>query len=858
MLLEAYMLDSERCLIDVLRDKSPILLLGAGFSCGAQDGENRPILIGKELARELFDKILSKASIDAGELEELRKHRDDLRQVCVDIYDESLVKERDVLLIKRMSGCHCPKDSFHHKIKKYPWSYIFSLNIDDLVENIYGSKKISVQINGGYTQADNGSPVLLKLHGSVTEPQKGFVFDSDEYTKFMASSNWLLTLFGTEYLMRDVIIIGSEFQEDDLRLILEKFRGMTGVTKDLNYFFVTPKISNRSLRRKIETTSNMHHIEFTAQEFFDFIEKNVINVGEQRKRFRDYGMVFLDEKKREQLGNMSDVANLYLGEIPRYHDIFGDWDIRYPDLSDQVHKQIQSKRISIVSLYGNPYVGKSCIAMRLLVDFLNEGYQACELKLDLSLNAPTYLRIIEDYLSSVNKDSRVAILLENCSILYDGIRNITKSCSPNVQKLVVVTTANTSDHNVKKYLFDNIPQWSEYYVTEKISHRYANNIYQKLSQKNHLNKLSAYGSSRQDIAKHIHSLNDIVDVLYVSQEGRGFYHYYAEWLKTRSKGIYQDAFTLLSFFSQIHLDRMPVVLFSEISQGISTHFDFATFQQEYCDVIRIQDGSIRIRCSRLLNKVLSNEVGIGSILMILANSAQIVGKNLQDQEVSVRSDLYQKLLKVKVLLDVGLSKHQVLQLMNQVKPLNKHLSYFWIQFGIINRDLEYFEEANNAFREAARVRGRPSYQIQHSEAKNYMEWGIWELHNHESQASFIFDQGKEKMMVLINEAPHRYFSYSVHTYIDMMLRYSNTSKIRLSEDEVQYISELMKSLLYSVRDDYSTSICRNFINIYRNDMKNDDITAIEFLLASRGTPHGMIDHTLDFDMLSDDIDVSSR
>lgn len=35
-----------------------------------------------------------------------------------------------------------------------------------------------------------------------------------------------------------MIILGTEFQEDDLLLIIEKFQKISGTTKDLNYFYV--------------------------------------------------------------------------------------------------------------------------------------------------------------------------------------------------------------------------------------------------------------------------------------------------------------------------------------------------------------------------------------------------------------------------------------------------------------------------------------------------------------------------------------------------------------------------------------------------------------------------------------------
>lgn len=394
-------------LIEILRDKSPLLLLGAGFSLGATDGKGRSMLSGRQLANELFDTVLTKASINSTELVELQKHRDDLKKVCDYIRDEALIEERNAYLIDRMSGCRCSKDSFHMKLKRYPWSYIFTLNIDDLVEYIYDDTKLTVQVNGSYKQGIPGAPELIKLHGSVNKPEFGFVFDSTEYIQFMARDNWPLTQFGTEYLKRDVIILGTEFQEDDLLLIIEKFQKMSGATKDLNCFYITPAINNRSLRRKIENNPNMYHIEFYTKDFLEFINNNITTLGEHRSRIRDYGMIFLDEKKSERTNMYDDTAHLYLGETPRYRDFFNDWDIRYPVLHEKSRLQVNKNESGIISLFGDPYVGKSCVAMRLLVDYLGEGFLACQFNMNYSLNTFTYSAILFEYLESLPTGARL-------------------------------------------------------------------------------------------------------------------------------------------------------------------------------------------------------------------------------------------------------------------------------------------------------------------------------------------------------------------------------------------------------------------------------------------------------------------
>lgn len=846
--------DGDVKLIEVLNDRSPILLLGAGFSLGGITGKGLPIPSSEQLSQELFDKVLAKADISAVEMDELRADRNNLQKVCDYISQEHLVAARNAYLVERLSGCHCSRDSFHMVLKDYQWSYIFTLNIDDLVESIfnYDRNAISVQINGKLPAIRKNLPQLVKLHGSVTDPSIGFVFDKDEYRKFMSQDNWLLMQFGTEYLRRDVIVIGSEFQEDDLLTIIQKFKNIAGGTEDINYFFVSPQIKTRGLRRQIDDNSNFFHIEKTTEQFFELLKAEAPKVGLARKRFRDYGMKFLDELKRESSSCRDESAHLYLGEIPRFQDFFDDWDIRLPFLAKEVNDHVRKNDRAIISLYGDSYVGKSCAAMRVITDYLNLGYVASQFDLTYSMSAANYTFLVEEYLKSLSPDSKVIILSENCTILYNDIRNILHRCPVSIKKLIFVTTANTEDHRSKRYFFDNIPQWLEYRISEKINNKFANNIYEKLTQRNHLNKLSTFGPSRLDIIAQIKNLNDIIDVLYLSQEGRGFLRVYSNWLRGQSAGVYRDAFSLLSFFSRINLETIPSVIFTEIVQNISNEFDFDVFVNLYNNVLRIQDGNIRVRCSRLLNRVLENNLGIECIMKVIIRASQMLARNIQDQELSLKSELYQKILKVKVLLSAGLSKDQVLQIINGVKDVSSHLSYFWIQYGIIYREMAQFEEANCAFREAIHVRGRESYHIQHSQAKNYMEWSIWELNHDAALAPYYFDQGRSQMLDLIEHASARYFSYSIHTYIDMSLRYYLKEDGKLPASEIEYISNLLIQMLSGKGDDYCIDICRKFINECIPSNDSVGLTMLKHRFEASHLDDSVAVPFADIDMISSD------
>ena len=92
--------------------------------------------------------------------------------------------------------------------------------------------------------------------------------------------------------------------------------------------------------------------------------------------------------------------------------------------------------------------------------------------------------------------------------------------------------------------------------------------------------------------------------------------------------------------------------------------------------------------------------------------------------------------------------------------------------GILYRDDKNFEEAENAFEYAKNSHGYENYQIAHTTAKNYMEWGLWSVKNIPSQAAYLFDEGASRMFNLLLRWNYPdAICFSAHTYIDMNIKY---------------------------------------------------------------------------------------
>ena len=123
-----------------IENRSPILLLGAGFSLGARGRNGQELMLGRDLAQRLYEKIiipnkdaLTEESLDTAILAAKWKN---LFQMCNVIRENNLIHQRDAFFKECMSECTYNDAPYFSNLLKVDWKYIFTLKIDDLVEQI--------------------------------------------------------------------------------------------------------------------------------------------------------------------------------------------------------------------------------------------------------------------------------------------------------------------------------------------------------------------------------------------------------------------------------------------------------------------------------------------------------------------------------------------------------------------------------------------------------------------------------------------------------------------------------------------------------------------------------------------------
>jgi hypothetical protein len=200
------------------------LLLGAGASVGCIGGDQRPLPTGKELAVELV-KRFGVATTEDDTL--------DLRTVyeAVESLLDSQGRDRREYLRQRFTNC---EPGWHTLLPNLQWRRIWTLNIDDTVQNAYTRSPASRQAVQRYSwtalyrepNRAAGELQLIHLHGAADRLQTAdteLVFSVLEYLQASSARHAWHRVFGDEFLQRPFIVVGATLADEyDLADVLRR------------------------------------------------------------------------------------------------------------------------------------------------------------------------------------------------------------------------------------------------------------------------------------------------------------------------------------------------------------------------------------------------------------------------------------------------------------------------------------------------------------------------------------------------------------------------------------------------------------------------------------------------------------
>ena len=222
----------------------------------------------------------------------------------------------------------------------------------------------------------------------------------------------------------------------------------------------------------------MYYLYSSTKEFFDFLYKDVILEKDSKKILHEKGLVSIDDLYKERIHGYE--SKLFAGFESRYADFFDDWDIIHPGLARFEDRIISGGKNVVVALIGKSYVGKSCAAKRVLVDFRKKGF----LTFEFNMRSSEYMQLFLEYIEQLPQETKVAVLFEEASFYFSLLySNLISKCPDNIKQLIVITSDTSSNYLAKRDILESKNCVVKFMIDEKISWTFSEEIYRKLKEK---------------------------------------------------------------------------------------------------------------------------------------------------------------------------------------------------------------------------------------------------------------------------------------------------------------------------------------------------------------------------------------
>lgn len=167
------------------------------------------------------------------------------------------------------------------KVPTFPWRRIFTLNVDDAVEQAYSSMPAMQSLDvfnyrDVYQESrDLSSVPIVHLHGLAARPRDGYVFSRTSYVEQASRGSSWMTVLADLMAVEPFIVIGTALDEPDLDFYLSR-RNATSSRQDKGPGIFVEPFPDAVTRKDCEK-HDLILFEDTAEAFFAYLDEHVKN-----------------------------------------------------------------------------------------------------------------------------------------------------------------------------------------------------------------------------------------------------------------------------------------------------------------------------------------------------------------------------------------------------------------------------------------------------------------------------------------------------------------------------------------------------------------------------------------------------
>jgi len=425
------------------------LVLGAGASAGVVN-RSGPLPMARELTEILLDEIDGAPSAAGVTLQ-----RAFARAVAT-------TGKESVEGLLRQRFADCTPCNWQMNCPLIPWEAVWTLNIDDSIEQAYESVTKRTQRALIRLWQDRASPLggvtehvpIVHLHGYVGEidrrddPQ--LVFSLAQYLSALRqadASNWQ-TRFRGEYETAPVIIIGAQLHDEiDLAGVIQS--GNAASEFGSPSLIVRPGLTQ--FDRDEYKEWGLVPVDATADEFMDLLasalESRNASISSEGYRTRYTEATFLELGGRKADFPRLPGSDFYGGHEPEWLDILENLDATprwVTGLADEIGTPESFPNVQrLYYLSGSPFSGKSTALLRLARELYRKGWRPVYLAGKEKLDTGEALKYFESKPAAL-------LLVDGLRIDVPEVARLLEQADAVGQRLIIIATDRLDSHNHTK------------------------------------------------------------------------------------------------------------------------------------------------------------------------------------------------------------------------------------------------------------------------------------------------------------------------------------------------------------------------------------------------------------------------
>ena len=736
----------EREIIPALENGRIMLFLGAGFSVGT------PSISSKiPSSQELIDLICQKMDLEDHHDIDLQEAFQ-LGNLKITDFEKFLI---DTFTVKKPF-------SWQIDLFRYWWRSIFTTNIDTVIEesikilnltqsNIHPDYKIYCHKDIKPIQMSGVERYIVKLHGSITRPKDGFIFERAAYAiNSIEKYDWMHDV-AANIAAGNCLFLGSRFKEIDIDIEISKRNKLYNNAHKPSSWIVLNKFAG--YEKELYSAKNITPITATIEEFVKYLTDKVRPLSQKSYIKKHLPHLHISEQDPAPsnwfLKSFSSVQSLLSLEENYVKGKFFDGDMidwKYirddvpAELSycniivDSINKYIKSseKGIFLINIIGAVCCGKTTAAMQALK------------KLSLIHNNIYYFNSeegidIEFFWKTIKDLKGVSIFyFDNGYEHYYALDEIIKRLDEikGKQKIVFLTESRfikfayhqrhfkSIDYNmIKNIEISQLDKDDAKLIIEKINQ--LGITYEKFKDTSEAEKVDMLISKTTGYA------GDLFAAFYDLSSSKSYEKRIEdEFLEIENPDALY-LYTVLLFSSMIRIN-FPLAYLSEICR-MSVYKVVEICNNELKGKIKkierplLQEERYSARHISLASYIIKNLINKEQLQIIIVEILKVVGTKFTIKDIKLHPlpfRIYKEIISYKFITDIFKSKHIecIEKIYSHAEMLFNMDAFFWLQYGRFLDKQKKYEDAVYCFRRGLSLHETPHllHALGHVLVKKYI------------------------------------------------------------------------------------------------------------------------------------------